>query len=82
MDDCKPLVNGPNAHPVWQFLKEARPAVHHVKPKPRDAVKSGGDDITWNFNKFLVGRDGRPVKRYPPAWDEVRRFRLNRWNPC
>ena len=23
-------------------------------------------DITWNFEKFLVGRDGRVLKRYPP----------------
>jgi glutathione peroxidase len=24
-------------------------------------------DITWNFEKFLIGRDGRVLKRYPPA---------------
>ena len=23
-------------------------------------------DITWNFEKFLIGRDGRVLKRYPP----------------
>jgi len=42
-------VNGPDAHPIFVFLKQ-------------DAV--GADDIAWNFNKFLVGRDGKPVKRY------------------
>ena len=26
-----------------------------------------GGDIEWNFEKFLVGRDGRVLKRYPPA---------------
>lgn len=26
-----------------------------------------GSRIKWNFTKFLVGRDGEPVKRYAPA---------------
>ena len=26
-----------------------------------------GGDIEWNFEKFLIGRDGKVVKRYPPA---------------
>lgn len=65
-------VNGPRAHPVWKFLKSARPAMHREKGlKARDQVEDGGDDVTWNFNKFLVGRDGRPIKRYPPKFDEV-----------
>lgn len=41
-------VNGPNAHPVYLFLKNALPG-----------------KITWNFNKFLLDRNGVPVKRYP-----------------
>jgi glutathione peroxidase len=27
----------------------------------------GIKSIKWNFTKFLVGRDGKPVKRYSPA---------------
>jgi len=27
---------------------------------------AGADDISWNFEKFLVGRDGRVVERFPP----------------
>jgi glutathione peroxidase len=44
-------VNGPQAHPLYQWLREE---------------KSGmlGDKIKWNFTKFLVGKDGQVVKRY------------------
>ncbi|KAH7696981.1 glutathione peroxidase [Aphelenchoides avenae] len=51
-------VNGENAIPLYEFLKE----------------KQGGlvtDVITWNFAKFLVDRQGRPVKRYGPPTDPV-----------
>jgi glutathione peroxidase len=51
-------VNGPDAHPLFAWLK-------------RDTPGSSGRDIEWNFAKFLVGRDGKPVMRFgdkfPPA---------------
>lgn len=47
-------VNGQHAHPLFQYLKAAAPGVLGTK-----AVK-------WNFTKFLVGRDGKVIKRYPP----------------
>ena len=43
-------VNGPNAHPVWKFLKSSETA--------------GTEDIGWNFFKFLVDKDGHVVKGY------------------
>jgi glutathione peroxidase len=44
-------VNGDDAHPLYAWLR---------------GEKSGllGSSIKWNFTKFLVGRDGRVVKRY------------------
>ena len=45
-------VNGPQRHPVYEFLTS-----------PASGIPG---DITWNFEKFLVGRDGRVLKRYPP----------------
>ena len=48
-------VNGPNAHPFWEFLKHARPGL------------LGTEAIKWNFTKFLVGRDGQVRQRYAPA---------------
>jgi len=48
-------VNGANAHPLYRFLKKAKPGL--LGPL-------GGGSIKWNFTKFLVSRDGRVVARY------------------
>mgnify|MGYP001356933619 CR=1 FL=1 len=47
-------VNGKNAHPLFQFLKQEQGGVL-------------GDDIKWNFTKFLIDRNGKVVKRYAPT---------------
>ena len=41
-------VNGENAHPLYTWLK----------------AQGGGGDIKWNFTKFLIGCDGKVIKRY------------------
>lgn len=48
-------VNGPQADPLWQWLKDQRRGV------------LGTRAIKWNFSKFLVGRDGAVVSRHGPA---------------
>ena len=48
-------VNGGSAHPLYRFLKQAAPGV------------LGTESIKWNFTKFLVGRDGRVVRRFAPG---------------
>jgi glutathione peroxidase len=48
-------VNGREAHPLWKWLKEEKGGL------------LGMDGIKWNFTKFLVGRDGKVVKRYAPT---------------
>jgi len=48
-------VNGDNAHPLWQWLKDEKGGL------------LGIDAIKWNFTKFLVGRDGRVLQRYAPT---------------
>jgi len=45
-------VNGAHRHPVYAFLTSADRGI--------------AGDISWNFEKFLIGRDGRVLKRYPP----------------
>lgn len=48
-------VNGESAHPLFKFLKaEAKGLM-------------GSEKVKWNFTKFLIGRDGTVVRRYPPT---------------
>ncbi len=35
-------------------------------PLYKTLIGEGGKDIAWNFGKFLVGRDGRVIKRFEP----------------
>ncbi|MCQ8103318.1 glutathione peroxidase [Methylomonas sp. SURF-2] len=51
----KTHVNGDHTHPLFQYLKSAAPGL------------LGTQAIKWNFTKFLVGRDGKVIKRYPPS---------------
>jgi glutathione peroxidase len=45
-------VNGPQAHPLYQWLTQEAPGI------------LGSKAIKWNFTKFLIGKDGHVVKRY------------------
>ncbi len=51
-------VNGPHAHPLYRFLKRAKPGFLGV---------FGASSIKWNFTKFLVDRKGNLVGRYGSA---------------
>jgi glutathione peroxidase len=48
-------VNGTSAHPLFQWLTAEAPGL------------LGSKAIKWNFTKFLVGKDGKVVKRYAPT---------------
>jgi glutathione peroxidase len=52
---AKIAVNGPDATPLYRWLKAEAPGV------------LGTRAIKWNFTKFLIGRDGKVVRRYPPT---------------
>ncbi len=47
-------VNGDETHPLYEWLKTEKGGV-------------GPSRIKWNFTKFLIGKDGQPVKRYAPS---------------
>lgn len=48
-------VNGPDTHPLFGYLKDAKPGL------------AGSKKIKWNFTKFLINSDGDVVKRYAPT---------------
>jgi glutathione peroxidase len=48
-------VNGPEAHPLYRFLKQERPGILGL-------IGSGA--IRWNFTKFLIDRNGWVTARY------------------
>lgn len=51
-------VNGDDAAPLYKFLK-----------KEKGGFLGGilGDNLKWNFTKFVVDRNGKPVERYAPT---------------
>jgi glutathione peroxidase-family protein len=68
-------VNGKGAHPMYKFLKKACPAtgdrLGDMKYFYWDDVR--GSDIVWNFEKFIIDRQGRPRYRFhPAAWDNAK----------
>lgn len=46
-------VNGKDTHPIFRFLKDHLPG-------------NLGKRITWNFTKFLITGEGKPLKRFGP----------------
>lgn len=46
-------VNGDETNPLYRYLKETLPL-------------EGKNDIRWNFEKFLIDKNGKPVKRFAP----------------
>lgn len=47
-------VKGANAHPLYEYLTRAKRGF------------LGTRDVKWNFTKFLIGRDGAILGRFPP----------------
>lgn len=46
-------VNGNDTHPLFEYLKNS-------------VFNLFGKNIKWNFTKFLVDKNGNPVKRFAP----------------
>ena len=46
-------VNGEDSHPIYKFLKS-------------ELTGTFGKKIKWNFTKFLINKEGKPIKRFSP----------------
>jgi len=71
-------VNGDNESKVFTILKEQQPKEEVKGMKNKMAMKAikkisttctKDNDISWNFTKFLVDKEGNAVKRYNPTFN-------------
>ena len=68
-------VNGDQAHPLYQYLREQAPEdvnfdknsglYKHLSTNAPELLE--GSNIRWNFTKFLIDQDGNVVKRFAPT---------------
>ena len=56
-------VNGPNTHPVYQFLKTTESFIERGEIERKGKIVQAGQ-IAWNFEKFLVDREGKTFSWY------------------
>jgi len=72
-------VNGEKAHPLFQMLKKRLPVpsdeegANMLMNDPKFIIWSPvrRDDVSWNFEKFLVAADGTPYKRYSRYYETI-----------
>ena len=75
----KIAVTGAEIHPLYQALTSAQPQATGDGPMREKLVGYGiaanpAPGVLWNFEKFLIGRDGQVIERFAPdvAADDVR----------
>lgn len=52
-------VNGENTHPIYKYLK-------------KEAKGTLGNNVKWNFTKFLIDKEGKVVKRVAPTVNPIK----------
>lgn len=73
----KCVVNGSDAHPVFSYLKDKLPYPDDdpmsFMQDPKYLVWNpiSRNDISWNFEKFLIGPEGEPFKRYSKKFQTI-----------
>jgi len=81
----KMTVNGAEEDAFWTYLKNSIPYpaddkgglgsdhIYNTQPNsmPIQWSPVRRADITWNFEKFLIGKDGVPAKRYSPKFENA-----------
>jgi glutathione peroxidase len=69
----KIAVTGSGRHPLYDELTAAQPTAASTpgsdfkdRLKGHGITPASGSDVLWNFEKFLVGRDGKVIARFAP----------------
>lgn len=69
----KIVVKGEGQHPLYKYLTQTQPRAtlpagsqFEQKLAGHGLVRQNAEDVLWNFEKFLVGRDGKVVGRFAP----------------
>jgi glutathione peroxidase len=71
----KIVVTGPEKHPLYDALTQAAPNAAGDPDAFRDRLKGFGmtptqaPEVLWNFEKFIIGRDGQVAARFAPTVD-------------
>lgn len=75
----KIVVTGPDKHPLYQALIAAQPetegrASMETMLRGYNIEPTAAPEVVWNFEKFLIGRDGKVARRFAPdtAPDDAR----------
>uniref|UniRef100_A0A2K6GRM9 Glutathione peroxidase n=2 Tax=Lemuriformes TaxID=376915 RepID=A0A2K6GRM9_PROCO len=70
-------VNGQNEHPVFAYLKDKLPYPYDdpfsLMTDPKFIIWSPvrRSDVAWNFEKFLIGPEGEPFRRYSRTFPTI-----------
>jgi glutathione peroxidase len=70
---AKITVVGPEKHPLYAALTQAAPKAQGAADAFRERLKGYGmtpnpePEVLWNFEKFLIGKDGKVVARFAPT---------------
>ena len=65
-------VKGEDQHPLYEYLTETKPDTDvndgefETKLKGYGSVRSAPEEVLWNFEKFLIGKDGAIAARFAP----------------
>ena len=69
-------VNGENSDPLYVFLKKEAPIASEDDASKglsnllsEKGFNTSGDDIKWNFTKFLVSKEGKVIARFAPTYE-------------
>ena len=69
-------VNGENASELYKYLRNQAPKAEEDNASEglynmlkENGFTTEGDEIKWNFTKFLIDKDGNVVKRYTPTYE-------------